>query len=165
MMTFVADAACLPVGRAVALVDQSLCASLLEHAWHLGGNGYCYRWDRSSDKKVAVYLHREVIRLVEGICTAECVDHINGNPLDNRYSNLRLATKSQNMSNRGKTQANTSGFKGVSLHKPTGKWKAYIRKDCKQYYLGLFKTPQEAAAAYNRAARQLHGDFAHLNTI
>jgi hypothetical protein len=86
------------------------------------------------------------------------IDHRDGNPANNRWSNLRCATRSENSHNRGLQRNNTSGFKGVSLHK--GKWRAQIRKDGRIRVLGAFPTPQEAHAAYVAAARELFGEFA-----
>jgi hypothetical protein len=87
------------------------------------------------------------------------LDHINMNRSDDRWSNLRLATNAQNNQNR-KTQANhlSSPYKGV---KPNGRnWMASIRANGVQHYLGTFRTPEAAHAAYVEAARRLHGDFA-----
>ena len=88
------------------------------------------------------------------------IDHINENPSDNRWNNLREATKSQNMMNISKIISNTSGYKGVGFHKKRKKWRAYIKADGKFYHLGLFETKEEAADAYQNAAKKLHGLFA-----
>jgi hypothetical protein len=90
------------------------------------------------------------------------VDHINAVKDDNRFSNLREATCSQNMHNQGKRKHNTSGFKGVSYHKAARKWTAQIKVNWKCNYLGLFKTPEEAHAAYCEAAKKHHGEFARF---
>lgn len=86
------------------------------------------------------------------------------NKHNNVWSNLRLATKSQNMANVGLIKSNTSGLKGASRYKagePYGKpWQASIRKDNKQYHLGHFATKEEAHAAYVAAAEKIHGEFA-----
>jgi hypothetical protein len=144
-----------------ALVDDDLLEELVSRKWHLLSNGYC----GVSNKGKVLYLHREVIRLKNGSIEEQLLDHANGNPLDNRASNLRYASKSQNMCNRGKTKANTSGYKGVVYHSQSCKWRAYIKKQYKQYYLGIYATPKEAAVAYNVAAARLHGEFAVLNQI
>jgi hypothetical protein len=88
------------------------------------------------------------------------IDHINGNRRDNRISNLREASKSENQSNRGPNKNNTSGFKGVKFHKKTSKWQAQITKDRKRYNLGLFHTPEAAHVAYESAAKKFYGEFA-----
>ena len=88
------------------------------------------------------------------------IDHINGVKHDNRVENLRLATPAQNTRNQKLHPLNTSGHKGVSYIKRTGKWDARIKKDYVQYCLGVYSTKEEAYAAYCEAARRLHGDFA-----
>jgi hypothetical protein len=94
------------------------------------------------------------------------VDHVNRNRDDNRIDNLRLATRVQNMRNMRnlKNRNLTSKYKGVHLHRQTGKWAAQIRPAPGLHkHLGLFRTEQEAAAAYDAAARRFHGEFAQLN--
>lgn len=103
-------------------------------------------------------LHRVILNAPEGME----VDHINGDGLDNRRRNLRLASRSENARNRGATAANTSGFKGVDYFKPTEKYRAYITVHGKRSYLGYFDTAEEAHAAYAEAARALHGEFARV---
>ena len=88
------------------------------------------------------------------------IDHINEDPSDNRWANLRAATKSQNMRNITKIKSNTSGHKGVGFHKETKKWRAYIKADGISYHLGLFPSKEDAIKAYKDAATKLHGVFA-----
>jgi hypothetical protein len=88
------------------------------------------------------------------------IDHINEDPSDNRWCNLRAATKAQNMRNIKKIKSNTSGHKGVGFHRPTSRWRATIKADGVQYHLGLFDTIEEAIEAYANAANKLHGLFA-----
>lgn len=91
------------------------------------------------------------------------IDHIDGNGLNNNPANLRLATKSENQHNRGANKNNTSGFKGVSQDKQTKRWTAKIRLHGKRRHLGYHSTPEEAHAAYVRAAEELHGEFARAS--
>lgn len=107
------------------------------------------------------FAHRVAWLLVHGTEPEGEVDHINGNPSDNRISNLRIATHAQNISNSGKRKNNTSGFKGVSRGRTTG-FRATIFLHGKQIHLGSFVTKEEAYAAYCKAARDLHGEFARL---
>jgi len=88
------------------------------------------------------------------------IDHANGNGLDNRRENLRVATNGQNVCNQGIRRSNTAGFKGVSWYKRAGKWRASIGLAGKKRHLGLYDTAEAAHAAYCRAALELHGTFA-----
>lgn len=105
-------------------------------------------------------LHRLILESPKGVL----VDHINGNPLDNRKANLRLCNDTGNARNASKRKDNTSGFKGVTLHKDTGKWQASIRANGNPKYLGLFDTPEEAAKVYDAACLEHHGEFAKPNS-
>jgi hypothetical protein len=88
------------------------------------------------------------------------VDHENTVRLDNKWTNLRLATASQNAANAGTRVNNTSGVKGVSWDKCCKKWFAKITVDGKQIYLGVFETLDGAASAYKEAAERHFGEFA-----
>ena len=107
--------------------------------------------------------------LVEEMAADEDVqiDHINGNPLDNRRSNLRPATKIQNQWNRGKGRPGgkepRSPYKGVWAAGP--RWAAWIVANGERTYLGQYATQEEAAIVYNEAALRLHGEFARLNQL
>ena len=90
------------------------------------------------------------------------IDHINGVKVDNRLSNLRDISTSENARNRGANSNNTTGFKGVSFIRRHGKWRADIMLDRKPYYLGRFDTPEEAHGAYCEAANRLHGEYARV---
>jgi hypothetical protein len=92
------------------------------------------------------------------------VDHRNGITLDNRRVTLRLATRLQNVQNKGKTQAKTSSkYIGVCLEKRTGCWDVRIRPQGKRIWIGRFVNEIEAARAYDEAAKKYHGEFARLN--
>ena len=87
------------------------------------------------------------------------VDHINGNGLDNRRSNLRICTPSQNSLNRKPHRNSSSRYRGVSFNKKSGKYVAQIIFNRKNRYLGIYENEIDAAIAYENAARELHGDF------
>jgi hypothetical protein len=88
------------------------------------------------------------------------IDHADGDGLNNRWKNLRLATRSENNSNTRLPRHNTSGLKGAYFDKRTGRWLAQIRHQKQQIYLGKFDTAEEAHAAYCEAAARHHGAFA-----
>lgn len=88
------------------------------------------------------------------------VDHINHDTLDNRRFNLRPATRSQNGYNRRIFRNNTSGFKGVIWNSHSAKYQARIMINSQRIHLGFYSTLNEAAAAYRKAALELHGEFA-----
>lgn len=92
------------------------------------------------------------------------IDHINRIGTDNRIANLRLATRSQNMSNTRKRKQSRSGYTGVTFHKQSGKWQARVCVDYKSRFLGLFPSAEEAAAARDKVARAIHGEFAKTNS-
>ena len=89
--------------------------------------------------------HRLVFLYMEGYLPENQVDHINRNRADNRWRNLREAAQVCQSQNRSLNKNNSSGYKGVSFHKKTGKWSAYIKLDYKHKYLGLFTSAVEAA--------------------
>lgn len=91
------------------------------------------------------------------------IDHINGDGLDNRRSNLRVATHALNTANQRLRISNTSGFKGVSLLPESGRWMARCLVDGRRRSVGTFDTREDAAHAYDAAALIAWGDFARLN--
>jgi hypothetical protein len=88
------------------------------------------------------------------------IDHRDGNPLNNRWRNLRLCSVSENAANRRRLRNNKSGFKGVAFVPERGMWRARISKHGKRYPLGNYATAEEAHAAYVAKARELFGEFA-----
>jgi hypothetical protein len=95
----------------------------------------------------------------------ELLDHVNGDPADNRLSNLRLCTVAENTQNRKRHRNNASGYKGVTFHKMSRKWEVCIMAFGKKEYLGLYSTAEKAAAVYDAAAQELHGEFARTNAM
>ena len=112
-------------------------------------------------KRYRLLLHRAIMNPIKGMM----VDHINGNGLDNRRSNLRICTMSENMMNRSKTKQNSTGYKGVydTGDSKTNPYSSKIQKNGKVYCLGHYNTPEEAARAYDAKAKELHGEYAQLN--
>ena len=105
--------------------------------------------------------HRLAHLHVTGAWPASCVDHVNLDRADNRWANLRPATRLQNAHNRGLTSSNSSGFKGVSASR--GGWQANIRVNGKLKFLGRYPSPEAAHAAYAAAALQSFGHFARAS--
>jgi len=95
----------------------------------------------------------------------EGIDHKDGNPLNDRWENLRLANQSQNSANRRIASNNTSGFKGVSWSKTNQKWFAYVYVNGQRIGCGHFDDPEEAARVRNAKATLLHGEFARFDSI
>lgn len=104
-------------------------------------------------------MHRLIMNAKKGIQ----VDHINRDTLDNRRQNLRFATPSQNAANKIIGENNKSGFKGVFWDRYSNSWHAKIKVNYKQIHIGFFKTPEDAAKAYNQVALKHFGKFALLN--
>lgn len=98
---------------------------------------------------------------VTGRWPAKVIDHRNGDGLDDRLTNLREATKAQNDCNRRSSAK--SGFKGVYKHSQNEGWFAEIKSDGRKYYLGRFRTIEEAVAARRNAAKSFQGEFAREN--
>lgn len=151
----------LPLSRGeVCLVDADDYEYLSSRKWYTGKNGYAAGVRKSEDggNGHTILMHR----LIAKADSNQQVDHINGNRLDNRKSNLRIATLQQNNFNRP-AQNPKSGFKGVYFDKPRGNYKPYISVNQKRTTLGVFASAKDAALVYDAAARLLHGEFARTN--
>ncbi len=155
----------IPLTRGkVALVDAEDYENVVRLKWQAQlSKGTWYAARGATSRRSHLSMHR----LIMNAPPAMQVDHINGNGLDNRRCNLRLATVGQNDCNRPRTKRNTSGYKGVSLKKPflTGRlrWFARISHNGKDIGLGYHDTAEEAARVYDAKAVELFGDFAYLN--
>lgn len=119
-------------------------------------NGTSYRRAGKRIRK-GIRMHVVINETPDGLET----DHINGDKLDNRCSNLRTATKSQNMWNRRK-QYGRSKYKGVYWQKDVGRWKAQYQKNNVKHYLGLFDSEEDAYEAYKKAVSADIGEYARL---
>lgn len=149
----------------VAIVDDGDFKYLNQWKWWLDGRptrrtDYARRKIKTpEDKWKKVSMHRAILNVAEGVP----VDHINGNGLDNRRENLRVCTLTQNMQNAPLRKDSTSGYKGVHWFERRGKWVAYINFQGKRVHLGYHDKKEDAAGAYNEAAKKYHGEFARLN--
>jgi len=147
-----------------AIVDPQDYYWLNNFKWYLRGQGKKFYAIRSvkygPGKTKESRMHREIMSAPAGLL----VDHKDGNSLDNRRENLRLATHSQNACNSqiNKTKSK-SRFRGVCLDKSNGRWFSTIRNHGKRIWLGYFDNEIETAKAYDEAARKYHGEFARLN--
>ncbi len=140
----------------IAIIDEADYELVRQYKWH------CY--DRyvicspHGKERTTISMHRLIMKPPAGFV----VDHINQNKLDNRRSNLRICTQSQNKANCFKSANNKSGIKGVSWNKSTRKWQTSIRNNRKHIFIGQFKDIHEASQAYAKKAREIFGEFACL---
>lgn len=113
---------------------------------------------QTSINSVKYKIHQLVFIWHFGYCP-KIIDHIDQNKKNNKIENLREATNSQNSMNRPKQLNNTTGFKGVSIHKQSGKFQCSIKINNKKIWLGLFVEIKDAVAAYQKAAEKYHQQF------
>ena len=123
-----------------------------------------YNWYLQSKKYASTRINSTVVlmhRFILGVTDPNIhVDHIFHNTLDNRKSQLRICTRSQNQMNRA---PHLNKFKGVYWIKARKKWRAEIKKEGIKYHLGYFLVLENAARAYDTKAKELHKEFAYLN--
>jgi HNH endonuclease/AP2 domain len=143
-----------------AIVDDEDYEFLNRWKWKTHAVGNKFYATRTGGTKGTYRMHRVIMGLTKGDPIE--VDHINGNSLDNRRRNLRLATHAQNGRNLQMKSSNTSGYKGVTFHKFSGLWHAVITVDRRTVSLGYYHDPKEAHAAYCAAATLHHGEFARF---
>ena len=140
----------------LALVDNEDFELVAQYTWFLfvsRGHPYVCAWVEGQ----RVFLHRFITQAPKGVY----VDHKDGDGLNNRRANLRRATQGQNAANQRLSKANTSGFKGVSRNGRN--WLAQTKVGGKYMYLGTYRTPEEAAQAYDATVIELHGPYARTN--
>lgn len=140
----------------VALVDKEDYERLSKHKWNYNGR-YAKRTVNQRGKYETILMHRFIMNTPETMYT----DHINGNKLDNRKSNLRVCTPRENSWNGRGHHNNPSKYKGVNWNPQRNNWR--VRVDGK--YHGSFKTEKEAAKKYNELAKKIYGEYAFLNDI
>jgi hypothetical protein len=147
-------------GKKIVLVDDSdLESVVLSGPWGLhfaSGRLYARRTGGKIRGLPKEYMHRMIASPPSGLL----VDHINGDSLDNRRCNLRIANKSQNAANGVLRRDSTNPFKGICRSKSGNAWVARIRSMGKQIHLGTFRTAEDAHEAYKKAAKVVFGEFA-----
>jgi hypothetical protein len=145
---------------------QNAIVDTADFEW-LGRWNWVAKWNGHTrsfyvERRGNIRMHRLILDCKSG----EQGDHRNHDTLDNRRGNLRKCTQADNSHNQPKRRNNKSGFKGVSYygwHRITPKWLACIKPNSKSISIGYFDTPEEAARAYDKVAKKLFGEFAHLN--
>ncbi|HLK61573.1 MAG TPA: AP2 domain-containing protein [Chthonomonadaceae bacterium] len=146
----------------VAWVDEQDAERVRAYRWYPSPQAtttYAITRINQGGKRTSLYMHRLIMQPQAD----QQVDHINGNGLDNRRSNLRVCSLQQNLRNTGNQAGSTSCYKGVYWKKSVGRWVARISVEGKQRHLGYFRDEEEAACAYDRAARIAYGEYARLN--
>jgi hypothetical protein len=137
-----------------ALVDDEDFDYYNQFKWYFSGNGYAAR--RIFPENKVFYLHQFISNTPKGMDT----DHINGDTLDNRKSNLRIVTHRQNMLNSKIPKNNTSGYKGVTFKKSNNKWQAQTEvrfgKTRKHIFIGYFDSKEKANEAYKKKILDLY---------
>lgn len=143
----------------VTVINHEDYEKIKTYKWHYRDTGYavCYSKGSITSRK-QIRMHRLLTDCPEG----KEVDHIDGDRLNNCRENLRTCTRSQNMMNKGKPEKGSSRFKGVSWHIRAGKWRARIKLNGAEIYLGIFKREEDAYNAYKKACHEYHKEFANV---
>lgn len=139
----------------VALVDDDDFESVSRFNWFFSSAGYAVANVQKNGCIFTLCMHRLIMDARDG----EELDHINHDPLDNRRCNLRFCTRSQNVANTRKHSNNKSGFKGVSWHKSSMKWRAVINMNGKHTHIGSFVNIEDAVAAHALKSIEVFGEF------
>lgn len=148
-----------------ALVDDDDFEWALKYTWRKQGNYVCRDkriGPRKKNKKILLYLHKEIYKR-HNTLTKKCVDHIDGDTLNNKKVNLREATRAENNRNRRNYKKTSSKYKGVSYNNQLKKYTAYICYNKKTKHLGCFEDEVLAAKTYDKEAKKLFKEFAHIN--
>jgi hypothetical protein len=152
-------------------VDDEDYDYLKQFSWSLSPKGYAQAYIptkfQSEYNHTSMQMQR-MLMLNSITEESQMVDHINRDKLDNRRENLRLCNMSESNCNRGninfkRKQEITSNYKGVWWDKT--KWRAAVTVNNKKIYLGRFDNEQDAAIAYNEAAKKYFGEYAYLNEL
>jgi len=163
-LCFKGNYAYVPLTRGYeAIIDLDDALIVQSFNWHVcftGGTPYarCSKLRDAAGKRIKASLHRRIMRPAAD----QLVDHINGNGLDCRRMNMRLANHTQNARNCCIRDDNTSGFKGVGFHKASKLWVARISVNGKRIHLGCFATAKDAHDTYCDASKDYHKEFGRL---
>lgn len=150
---------------AYAMVDSE-DSDLAALSWQMTktrGPYACRRIAKDSNgRRPTMLMHRVVLSRMGPLPAGYVTDHVNGDKLDNRRSNLRVATAAQNGHNVGKRRDNSTGFKGVTFYRHIGKWCARIRVNKASKFLGTFTSAEAAHDAYKAASALYHGPYGRV---
>lgn len=141
--------------------DKDMLPQLDGKGWLEDRLGYLVRHNNSNDRRGAIFAHHLVVGKPRN--RKYHTDHIDRNKKNNQRENLRIIPARFNAANSGLPVNNTSGYKGVSYHKPSGKWAARIVVNKRKMHLGAFDTARDAALAYDMAAKFFCGEYALTN--
>ena len=139
-----------------ALVDLEDLELALQYKWYLSADGYVVGSESMTRKRVR--LHRWLMKPEKDLV----VDHINGNRLDNRRSNLRICTKEQNIKNRKLSRNSSTGVTGVIYLPKTNNWKAHICINGEKTHLGYYANKEDAIKVRREAELLCYGEFSPL---
>ena len=154
--------------------ELTYCRTTGKFFWKYPGKGRRKSGESGCYRKVRKYVsirfnnkeyraHKLAWFYVYGEWPSHEIDHINGDPWDNRIINLRLATREENARNRKTHRNSVTGYKGVFENKRDGGYRAYIRVQGKSKFLGNFDSAEMAALVYDSAAKKYYKEFARLN--
>lgn len=147
----------------VAVIDDCDYHRLSEYEW------YCLDPPKSKTFYAARNLPgggmTSMHRAIMGDPDGKCVDHVDGDGLNNRRENLRVCSHKENIRAQRPQEGRSSQYRGVSWYKRLEKWRAAIKVDGKEIWLGVFREEDEAAEAYDRAALKHFGEFAYTNIL
>lgn len=145
-----------------AIIDDEDFIVLSKFIWTYEKSGrseYASRFIGTPPNRKKIYLHRQIL----GAKTGQCVDHKNGDGLDNRRTNLRISTKAQNQMNQRKQKNRSSKYIGVSFDKSRNKWVSYYSINKKRFVIGRFENEIDAALARDEKVKKEFKEFASLN--
>lgn len=146
-----------------ALVDDEDYERLINFKWNCTTFGYATRSIKNKStngKHVVIWMHREIMNTPKGMDT----DHIDGDKLNNKKTNLRICTRSQNnMNQKPQRTKYSSKYKGVYFYKKYNKWGSQININKTKHFIGFYENEEEAAYAYNEKSKEMFGEYAIIH--